>query len=47
MLTSLVNGVGVAELLEWVRREQDRNGGHIRLLQASSEELFVGTTSAP
>ncbi len=47
VLTSQVNGVAVAGLLEGVRASQERTGRRIRVLQASSAELFAGSRSAP
>lgn len=47
VLTSLVNGAAVAALLEGVRQLQERTGSAVRLLQASSAELFAGTTVVP
>lgn len=47
VLTSQVNGVAVASLLEGVRRLQERTGVPVRVLQASSAELFAGSSSVP
>jgi GDPmannose 4,6-dehydratase len=45
-LTSEVNGVAVARLLELVRGQQE-SGRQVRLLQASSAEVFAGASTAP
>lgn len=47
VLTAQVNGVAVAGLLEGVRALQEHLGRRVRLLQASSAELFAGSKSAP
>jgi GDPmannose 4,6-dehydratase len=47
VLTAQVNGVAVAALLEAVREQQERTSQPVRLLQASSAELFAGATTAP
>jgi GDPmannose 4,6-dehydratase len=46
-LTAHVNAMFVARLLELLLREQDRRGQAIRLVQASSAEIFAGTTLSP
>lgn len=46
-LTAHVNGMFVARLLELLLREQERRGQVIRLVQASSAEIFAGTHQSP
>ena len=45
--TALVNGVAVASLLEALWRRQEDGGTPVRVLQASSAEIFAGATSSP
>ncbi|GAC1441648.1 MAG: GDP-mannose 4,6-dehydratase [Mycobacteriales bacterium] len=47
VLTAEVNAVAVAALLQGVRDLQERTGEQIRFLQASSAELFAGSTTVP
>lgn len=47
VLTSQVNGVFVARLLQLLWERQERTGRQIRFVQASSAEIFAGATSAP
>ena len=47
VLTSEVNGVFVARLLQLVWEQQERSGTAVRFVQASSAEIFAGTTSSP
>lgn len=47
LLTAQVNGLAVAALLEAVRNTQEASGEHIRVLQASSAEMFAGATITP
>lgn len=42
-----VNGLAVARLLEGCWQLQERTGRPVRLVQASSAELFAGTTQVP
>ena len=47
VVTAQVNGVAVAVLLEEVRRLQEESGQLVRVLQASSAELFAGAEHTP
>lgn len=47
VLTAQVNGLAVAELLEQLMQHRDRTGRDIRVVQASSAEVFAGTTTSP
>jgi len=47
VLTSEVNGVFVARLLQLLWERQERTGLAIRFVQASSAEIFGGTTMTP
>jgi GDPmannose 4,6-dehydratase len=47
MLTAQVNGLGVAALLEQLLRYGERHGREVRFVQASSAEVFAGTTQTP
>lgn len=47
VLTAQVNGVAVAGLLHAIVRQEQAQGTGIRYLQASSAELFAGSTAAP
>jgi GDPmannose 4,6-dehydratase len=47
VLTAEINGTAFAGLLQALRDEQERSGRQIRLLQASSAEIFAGTTASP
>lgn len=46
-LTAEVNGTFVARLLELLAAEQERRGRVIALVQASSAEIFAGTSTTP
>ncbi|MCW2678934.1 MAG: GDP-mannose 4,6 dehydratase [Frankiales bacterium] len=46
-LTAEVNGTLVARLLQLVWEEQERTGSALRFVQASSAEIFAGTTTSP
>lgn len=45
--TVTVNGVAVAVLLEALWQHQERSGVAVRLVHASSAEMFAGTTAVP
>lgn len=47
VLTSEVNGVFVARLLELVWRQQESSGAPVRFVQASSGEIFAGSPTSP
>ena len=47
VLTAEVNGVFVARLLALLADEQERTGSAIRLVQASSAEIYAGAPTAP
>ncbi len=47
VLTSQVNGVFVARLLQLLWEQQERSGRAVSLVQASSAEIFAGTTTSP
>ena len=47
VLTSEVNGVLVARLLQLLWERQQRTGEPVRFVQASSAEIFAGTTRSP
>jgi GDPmannose 4,6-dehydratase len=47
VLTAQLNGVFVARLLQAVLQTSERTGRQPRLVQASSAEIFAGTTSTP
>lgn len=45
--TAQVNALAVAELLDAIREQQGPTGSRIRLLQASSAEIFAGSSISP
>ena len=47
VLTSEVNGVFVARVLQALWERQERTGTQVRFVQASSAEIFAGATSSP
>jgi GDPmannose 4,6-dehydratase len=47
VLTAQVNGLAVAALLEQLMQHRDRTGRDLRFVQASSAEIFAGTTTSP
>jgi GDPmannose 4,6-dehydratase len=47
VLTAQVNGLAVATLLEQLMHHRDRTGRDVRFVQASSAEIFAGTTTSP
>jgi GDPmannose 4,6-dehydratase len=47
VLTSEVNGVFVARLLQLLWEQQERRGRAVSFVQASSAEIFAGTTTSP
>jgi GDPmannose 4,6-dehydratase len=47
VLTAQVNGVAVALLLGLLRAQQEATGRPVRLVQASSAEIFAGTNIVP
>lgn len=47
VLTSEVNGLFVARLLQLLWERQERTGEQVRYVQASSAEIFAGTTTMP
>lgn len=47
VLTAQVNGVAVVGLLEGVRSVQESAGRQVRVLQASSAEIFAASTDVP
>jgi GDPmannose 4,6-dehydratase len=47
VLTAQVNGLAVAALLEQLMQHRNRTGQDVRFVQASSAEIFAGTTTSP